>query len=112
VYLSGNGNRTGLLLCKLQHPSSYGVTQDVGKYSREKAAKLIRYFSARCSNGRVSVAVDDHNAITSTLPENMINYICEIDPQQGIVRFSAPRTFPIMFRQEEFMVDGVFPDLA
>ena len=95
----------------LKHPSSYAVTQDMGKYSREIGAKVIRYFSARHGHEGVNIAVDDHNTITSNAPENMINFLCEIDPQQGIVRFSTPKTSPVTFKKEQFMVDGLFPDL-
>lgn len=97
---------------QLTDPASYGLTQKVGQQARQDGADLLRYFSARSQEQGINVAIDNHTIIRSEKPEDKVEYICQLDPQNGILRFSQPRTFPVMFTKEQFLVDGHLPLLG
>lgn len=97
---------------QLTDPASYSLTQKVGQHARQDGADLLRYFSARSQDQGVNVAIDNHTIIQSEKPEDKVEYICQLDPQTGILRFSQPRTFPLMFTREQFMLDGKLPLLS
>lgn len=97
---------------QLTDPQSYHLTQKIGTDARQQGVELIRYYSARNQEQGINVAIDNHSVIQSTGPEHKVEYICQLDPQSGIVRFSQPRTFPISFKREQFLVDGEFPELS
>ncbi len=96
----------------LTDPGSYSLTQKVGQNARQGGADLLRYFSARSQEQGINVAIDNHTIIQSEKPEDKVEYICQLDPQTGILRFSQPRTFPVMFTREQFLVDGQLPLLS
>jgi hypothetical protein len=97
---------------RLSDPQSYSLTQQVGQNARKAGADLLRYFSARCQEQGINVAVDNHTIIQSKKPEDKIEYICQLDPQTGILRLSQPRTFPVMFTREQFLIAGEMPMLG
>lgn len=97
------------ILNELSHPSSYLISQSIGKHCRNKGATLLRFYSARSEQQGINVAIDNHSVITSTVPLNITPYICELDCQQNKVRFSAPRNFPVSFQRSQFEVNGQFP---
>jgi hypothetical protein len=97
---------------QLRDPASYWLTQKVGQQARQGGADLLRYFSARSQQDGINVAIDNHTIIQSQKPEDKVEYICQLDPQTGILRFSQPRTFPVMFTKEQFLVEGVLPQLC
>jgi len=97
---------------QLTDPVSYSLTQQVGQYARQNDIDLLRYYSARSQERGINVAIDNHTIIQSEKPEDKIEYICQLDPQTGILRFSQPRIFPIMFTREQFFVDGKLPLLG
>jgi len=94
---------------QLSDPVSYLVTQQVGQHARKDGADLLRYFSARSQQQGINVAIDNHTIIQSEKPEDKVQYICQLDPNTGILRFSQPRIFPVMFTREQFLVDGKLP---
>ncbi|PKG99720.1 RES family NAD+ phosphorylase [Paraglaciecola sp. MB-3u-78] len=97
---------------QLTDPGSYSFTQQVGLQARKDCADLLRYFSARSQEQGINVAIDNHTIIQSEKPEDKVEYICQLDPKTGILRFSEPRAFPIMFTREQFLVDGELPLLG
>jgi hypothetical protein len=97
---------------QLTDPGSYLLTQQVGLQARKNGAVLLRYFSARSQEQGINVAIDNHTIIQSEKPEDKVEYICQLDPQTGILRFSQPRTFPVMFTREQFLIDGQLPLLV
>jgi hypothetical protein len=97
---------------KLTDPVSYSLTQKIGQHARKGGVELLRYFSARSQELGINVAIDNHTIIQSTKPEDKVEYICQLDPQTGILRFSQPRTFPVRFTREQFLVDGELPLLG
>lgn len=97
---------------QLTDPASYALTQKVGLQARKDGADLLRYFSARSQEQGINVAIDNHTIIQSKKPEDKIEYICQLDPQTGILRFSQPRTFPVMFTKKQFLVQGELPLLS
>lgn len=97
---------------RLTDPQSYSLTQQVGLHARKGGADMLRYFSARSQEQGINVAIDNHTIIQSEKPEDKVEYICQLDPQTGILRFSQPRTFPVMFTKEQFLVDGNLPLLS
>ena len=97
---------------QLTDPASYSLTQKVGQQARQDGADLLRYFSARSQEQGINVAIDNHTIIQSEKPEDKVEYICQLDPQTGILRFSQPRTFPVMFTREQFLVNGDLPLLS
>ncbi|WP_339720324.1 RES family NAD+ phosphorylase [uncultured Paraglaciecola sp.] len=97
---------------RLTDPQSYSLTQQVGLHARKGGADLLRYFSARSQEQGINVAIDNHTVIQSEKPEDKVEYICQLDPQTGILRFSQPRTFPVMFTREQFLVEGTLPLLS
>ncbi|GAC17569.1 RES family NAD+ phosphorylase [Paraglaciecola arctica] len=97
---------------QLTDPASYSITQKVGLQARQDGADLLRYFSARSQEQGINVAIDNHTIIQSEKPEDKVEYICQLDPQTGILRFSQPRTFPVMFTREQFLLDGNLPILG
>jgi hypothetical protein len=97
---------------KLTDPGSYSFTHQVGLKAREDGADLLRYFSARSQEQGINVAIDNHTIIQSEKPEDKVEYICQLDPKTGILRFSEPRTFPVMFTRAQFLVDGHLPLLG
>jgi hypothetical protein len=97
---------------QLTDPESYSLTQKVGLHARQDGADLLRYFSARSQDQGINVAIDNHKIIQSEKPEDKVEYICQLDPQTGILRFSQPRTFPLMFTREQFLLDGKLPLLS
>ena len=94
---------------QLTDPISYSITQQVGQHARKNGADLLRYFSARSQEQGINLAIDNHTIIQSEKPEDKVGYICQLDPQSGILRFSQPRTFPVTFTREQFLVDGHLP---
>ena len=84
----------------------------MGQHARQNGVDLLRYYSARCQEQGVNVAIDNHTIIQSEKPEDKVEYICQLDPQTGILRLSKPRTFPVMFTREQFLVDGELPFLS
>lgn len=96
---------------RLRDPISYSATQQAGALLRGRGVEVIRYYSARCENG-VNVAIDNPDCIVSEVPKNEVAITCEIDSQQGIVRFAKRRDFPVSFTRTAFLVDGAFPVLA
>lgn len=97
---------------QLTDPSSYALTQQVGTFAREQGSQLLRYFSARSQSKSINVAIDNHQVIQSKSPEDKVEYICQLDPKSGILRFSQPRTFPVTFYLTQFLVDGQLPTLS
>ena len=97
---------------QLTDPTSYSLTQKVGLQVRQDGADLLRYFSARSQDLGINVAIDNHTIIQSKKPEDKVEYICQLDPQTGILRFSQPRTFPVIFTREQFLVNGDLPQLS
>jgi hypothetical protein len=97
---------------QLTDPGSYLFTQQIGLQARKVGADLIRYFSARSQEKGINVAIDNHTIIQSEKPVDKVEYICQLDPKTGILRFSEPRTFPVMFTREQFLVDGELPLLG
>jgi hypothetical protein len=97
---------------QLTDPRSYLFTQQIGLQARKVGADLIRYFSARSQEKGINVAIDNHTIIQSEKPVDKVEYICQLDPKTGILRFSEPRTFPVMFTREQFLVDGELPLLG
>lgn len=97
---------------QLTDPQSYSMTQQVGQNARKGGADLLRYFSARSQEQGINVAIDNHTVIQSEKPEDKVEYICQLDPQTGILRFSQPRTFPAMFTREQFLLDDKLPLLS
>jgi hypothetical protein len=97
---------------QLTDPISYSMTQRVGQQARKYGVDLLRYFSARSQEQGVNVAIDNHTIIQSEKPEDKVEYICQLDPKTGILRFSQPRTFPVTFTREQFLVDGHLPFLG
>ncbi|MEW9798018.1 RES family NAD+ phosphorylase [Alteromonas sp. CYL-A6] len=89
----------------------YNATQKVGAWLRNQGAELIRFQSARTKQG-VNVAIDNIDVIVSPAPENMTNVLCETHAVEGTVRFSIPQRFPILFRIEDFLVNGALPSPA
>ena len=87
-------------------------THQVGLKAREDGADLLRYFSARSQEQGINVAIDNHTVIQSKKPEDKVEYICQLDPQSGILRFSQPRMFPVMFTREQFLINGELPLLS
>lgn len=96
----------------LKDPTSYAMTQKVGHQARQQGADLLRYFSARNHQDGINVAIDNHTIIQSEKPEDKVEYICQLDPLAGILRFSQPRTFPVMFTKEQFLIEGSLPSLG
>jgi hypothetical protein len=96
---------------KVSDPLSHSFSQQLGQSARQLSVDIIRYYSARSQDPGVNVAIDNHTVIQSKSPENMLETICQLDPNLGILRFSQPRSFPISFSREQFLVDGVFPTL-
>ncbi|MEP1446729.1 MAG: RES family NAD+ phosphorylase [Paraglaciecola sp.] len=97
---------------QLTHPQSYSLTQQVGHHARKNGADLLRYFSARSQEHGINVAIDNHTIIQSRKPEDKVEYICQLNPQTGILRFSQPKTFPVTFTKEQFLVEGELPTLS
>jgi hypothetical protein len=97
---------------QLTDPGSYSFTQQVGLQARQDGADLLRYFSARSQEQGINVAIDNHTIIQSEKPEDKVEYICQLDSKTGILRFSEPRTFPVKFTREQFLVDGELPFLS
>ncbi len=97
---------------QLTDPQYYSLTQKVGQHARQNGVDLLRYYSARCQEQGVNVAIDNHTIIQSEKPEDKVEYICQLDPQTGILRLSKPRTFPVMFTREQFLIDGELPFLS
>lgn len=97
---------------QLTDPKSYIYTQYLGQQARKEGADMLRYFSARCQNQGINVAIDNHTIIQSEKPEDKMEFICQLDPHTGILRFSQPKTFPVMFTREQFIVDGSLPLLG
>jgi hypothetical protein len=97
---------------QLTDPATYSFTQQVGQHARKDGADLLRYFSARSQQQGINVAIDNHTIIQSEKPEDKVEYICQLDPQTGILRFSQPRTFPVKFTREQFLIDGKLPLLT
>jgi hypothetical protein len=97
---------------QLTDPATYSLTQKVGQHARENGADLLRYFSARSQQQGINVAIDNHTIIQSEKPKDKVEYICQLDPQTGILRFSQPRTFPVMFTREQYLVAGELPILS
>ncbi|MCW8090920.1 RES family NAD+ phosphorylase [Alteromonas sp. ASW11-130] len=95
---------------RLTSKTSYEFTQAIGRVAHENSIELIRYRSARSvNNDGKNVAIDQPYVITTRQPESMVLVQCETLPYEGIVRFSAPKTFPITFRIEQFMVEDKLP---
>jgi hypothetical protein len=94
---------------QLSDPQSYSLTQEVGKKAREFGADLLRYYSARSQERGINVAIDNHTIIQSEKPEDKVEFICQLDPKTGTLRLSQPRTFPVTFTREQFLVDGNLP---
>ena len=97
---------------QLTDPNCYSFTQKVGQDARQIGVDLLRYFSARSKTQGINIAIDNHTVIQSEKPEDKVEYICQLDPKTGILRFSQPRTFPIMFTREQYLVDGKLPLLG
>ncbi|MBL4630972.1 MAG: RES family NAD+ phosphorylase [Paraglaciecola sp.] len=97
---------------QLTDPMSYSLTQKVGQHARQADVDLLRYFSARSQIQGINIAIDNHTVIQSEKPEDKLEYICQLSPQTGILRFSQPRTFPVMFTREQYLVDGKLPLLG
>ncbi len=101
-----------LIQKQLTDPISYSITQQVGQHARKNGADLLRYFSARSQEQGINLAIDNHTIIQSEKPEDKAGYICQLDPQSGILRFSQPRTFPVTFTREQFLVEWHLPLLG
>lgn len=97
---------------QLSDPNSYYLTQQVGQNARVADVDLLRYFSARSQEQGINVAIDNPAVIQSVKPEDKEQYICQLDPQTGILRFSQPRTFPVTFTKLQFLIDGELPLLS
>lgn len=97
---------------QLTDPNSYSLTQQIGQNARKVNVDLLRYFSARSQEQGINVAIDNPSVIQSAKPEDKEQYICQLDPQTGILRFSQPRTFPVMFTRSQFLIDGKLPLLS
>jgi hypothetical protein len=92
----------------LSSKTSYMLPQQVGAQARKDGFELIRFNSAREKNG-VNVAIDNINVITSIMPDNITAVKCETLAMEGIIRMSLPKSFPITFTRDQFLIDGQFP---
>lgn len=92
----------------LSSKTSYMLPQQVGTQARKEGFELIRFNSARENNG-VNVAIDNIHVITSAAPNNISAVKCETLAIEGIIRMSLPKSFPVTFTREQFLVDGQYP---
>ena len=97
---------------QLTNPESYALTQQIGNHGRINGMDLIRYYSARSEQNGINVAIDNHRVIQSTTPQDKIEYICQLNPQTGVIRFSQPRTFPVTYTKQQFLVAGHMPKIG
>lgn len=92
----------------LRSATDYHLCQKVGASARQNGYTLIRYNSARSEPG-INVAIDNIAVITSTTPVNITAVKCETFAVEGVIRMSLPKSFPVTFRRERFLINGAFP---
>jgi hypothetical protein len=92
----------------LMSPSSYHFSQAIGQWLRvEKAINLIRYPSARITEG-INVAITEPSVIASKQPLNQQNWWCLT--QYDKVSFNqAGQGQPLNFYRDDFLVNGSLP---
>jgi len=94
----------------LKSPSDYLLTQQLGKIlTQEKAAQVIKFYSARDKSG-INFAVAEAKVIKSTTPENSINWICHSALDK--ISFISKGCLPISFEIDGFRVNGELPSFV
>jgi hypothetical protein len=92
---------------QLTDKQDYSFTRRLGKaLVNEHEAKVIRYYCARADVG-INVAVANPSEITSTQPQNPVNWLCHITPK--VISFNTRGQKPISFEKTHYCVDGIFP---
>ncbi|MCU4674253.1 RES family NAD+ phosphorylase [Catenovulum sp. 2E275] len=98
----------------LTNPADYSFTQKLGEYlTEQKQVELIRFYSARdkfSNTAQTNLAIAQAKAICSTVPEQMVNWLCQSN-QQEVSFYSRNETLQ-SFALADFLVDGQFPLLA
>ena len=95
------------LIKAITSPFDYRLTQQFGNtIINNYHCDVIRFLSARISGG-VNLAISEPVVIQSESPTNNIDWLCMTTPEK--ISFSTPRTFPINFTLDAFLVDGVLP---
>jgi len=96
----------------LSSPNNYIFTQEVGRYLVQVAgATSVKFYSARAKEFKgVNFAVSEPKAITSSKPENNVNWICHTTTKK--ISFNAHESNTVSFDIDSFLVNGVLPKLA
>ena len=96
---------------QLVDPTSYKITQSLGRAMREHGINAFEYLSARDCNYGVNAALFSPSALATTTPKNQRQWICETT--HDTVRFySMADKTGYRYPLDTYLVEGVFPDPA
>lgn len=98
---------------KLSSPTDYAAAQKLGREAREAGVTVIRYFSARDSDGGLCVAVLEPSALVGK-PKNELNWLCltQTDGVEFRLKTQTAEARRYAFPREQFLVAGKLPTPA
>jgi hypothetical protein len=93
--------------------TSYAETQSLGSAMRAAGVEVVRYRSARDSEGGVNVGVFSERAFATTRPRRLESWHCTTTAAVvELVRRDYFGRATFSFGRDEFLVDGVLPSPA
>lgn len=95
----------------LTSPTSYAETQKLGLAMRQADIEIVRYISARDKNKGKNVALFSPQAFCSLKPSKLQSWLCQTNVNE-VGFLSKESNERLLFRQNDFWVNGVFPSPA
>lgn len=96
---------------KISDPTSYDVSQKIGKEMRDEGVEAFSYYSARAVN-KVNVGIFTCKAIKNQVPDELSHWSCITRDRSVTIRSLDDRWSNISFELDQFLVDGVLPSPA
>lgn len=95
----------------LTSPISYQATQQLGEQMRQYGVEVFRYISARDKAQGKNIGLFTPHAFCKPKPSNYSQWLCQSKLTEiGFV--SIENNKRVLFKQEDFWVDGLFPSPA
>lgn len=92
----------------LTDPVDYRCTQQLGTFMRDAGVEAFEYASARDDKNRACVGIFGPEHFTQNKPIKQEKWLCQISESQVVFK-SMEEADLVIFKLEDFLIDGVFP---
>jgi hypothetical protein len=95
----------------LSSPSSYASSQQLGAYMRQHGVEGFRYVSARDKHKGKNIGLLSHSGFHNKKPTQLRRWFCQTNIDE-VGFLSEENQMRMMFKQQDFWVEGKFPSPA